>query len=710
MAEKPKKKNSIPLIGALALKNQLVTKAELEAALVHCKGARNQEESLKAYLRSQELISSKNLHRLALAAKAIAMRQKEFRFGAIALAKGFINKSVLDLALEDQEADIKSGRKPRLIGDMMVEAGLLTERQRDYILKLQNRVKKPGAAAPQSAQDIAHQDDGSNGASLSEGEDVSGEDSGAVGLLPPEPIVGGIQLQVSGDGMAAFLSKTGEFNEDITTDEIKDTLFGRGIVSGVVVDEMIDGFIQSTGFKTQSFRVAKGIRPIQGRDAKVAYFFNTDYLKAGGMDEDGNIDFKERGQVPLVEEGTVLAEKTPRVEARNGQNIYGDEVNTEEGADTPLKFGKGAVLSEDGLKLLASVRGYPKFSLAGVVFVHQEYVTGGDVDFETGHIEFDGNVNVKGCIKAGFKVTGTDVTTVELDGGIVEADGDLKVAGGINEGKIYARGNVYAKFILKSEIICMGDIHVQKEIVDSTIETSGACIIANGKLISSRLIAKMGVTARNIGTEMGAPSNIRVGHDAFTRREVKKNKARVAELKKEIAAKKEEKAEIKHQNIELQKKITELAHLQDRSQLEQNEINQKLKSSSDPSEAAELKARMARLTAHIENAEENLDACFEKSEALEQQIKAVDTELSELKEQRNLLVEERNNLTRWAKDNPGKAVVAVEGAMLAGNVIIGKHSDFTVDKMIRHVRVTEVLFKSEDQGGRSIYQMKVGNF
>ncbi|MCG8616254.1 MAG: FapA family protein, partial [Desulfobacterales bacterium] len=477
MTDGPKKKSSIPLIGALALKNQLVTKSELEAALAYCKGVDDTDAALKAYFQSQELISNKNLQRLTLAAKAISIRQKEFKFGAIALAKGFINKSVLDLALEDQESDIKSGQKPRLIGDMMVEAGLLTERQRDYILKLQNRVKKtgPDPAAPlpsEQPQDSATAESG----------DGTKEKAEEASLMPPESIVGGIQLQLSGDFMAAFLSKTKAFDEDTTTAEIKEALFDRGIVSGLMADDMIDGFIQSTGFKTQSFRVAKGIRPIQGQSAKVEYFFNTDYLKAGGMDANGNIDFRQRGEVPLVEKGTVLAEKTPRVESRWGQNIYGDEVSTDQGEDVPLKFGKGAVLSEDGLKILSAVRGYPKFSLAGVVFVHEEYTTGGDVDFETGHIEFDGNVNVKGCIKSGFKVTGCDVTTVELDGGIVEADGDVKVAGGINEGTIYARGNVYAKFVHKSEIICMGDIHVQKEIVESTIETSGACVIANGKL------------------------------------------------------------------------------------------------------------------------------------------------------------------------------------------------------------------------------------
>lgn len=220
--------------------------------------------------------------------------------------------------------------------------------------------------------------------------------------------------------------------------------------------------------------------------------------------------------------------------ARQGQNIYGDEIETLPGQDIPLRFGKGATLSEDGLKVLAEVRGYPKYSLAGVIFVHNEYTAPGDVDYETGHIDYDGNVNIKGCIKSGFKVRGNDIKTIELDGGIVEAEGDVVVAGGINEGKIYARGNVFAKFIHNSEITCMGNVQVGKEIVDSTIEIGGACIIENGKLISSEVAAKMGVSARHIGTEMAGPSILKIGRDTFTEKELGKNKTKIRAMQKNL--------------------------------------------------------------------------------------------------------------------------------------------------------------------------------
>ncbi len=55
MTNGPNKKTRIPLIGMLALKNQLVTKDELEVGLARCKDVENPDEALRNYFLSQEL-------------------------------------------------------------------------------------------------------------------------------------------------------------------------------------------------------------------------------------------------------------------------------------------------------------------------------------------------------------------------------------------------------------------------------------------------------------------------------------------------------------------------------------------------------------------------------------------------------------------------------------------------------------------------------
>jgi len=712
MALNNSSKPKIPFIGLLAVKNLLVTKEDLQKGMSQCAGAENIDLALKEYFLSNELVSSRNMERLLRAAKALEMRQKEFKFGTIAVRKGFINQSVLKLALEEQQNAIKIQKKFHLVGDILVEAGMLTEKQRDYILKLQKRVRQEVKKVSQEkANKSLLNEEENSGKDPKEAISEREEDKSV--LLEPEIIAGGVKLEISQDFMGAFLSKTDHFDNNITVTEIQEALLDKGIVLGIVVDEMIEGFINSSGFKTKTFRVARGISPIQGKDAKVEFFFNTDYLKAGGLTKDGVIDFKDRGEIPYVEEGTVLAEKIPMVESRHGQNIYGDEIETMPGEDISIKFGKGAKLSEDGFKVLAAVKGFPKYALSGHIFVHQEYTTEGDVDYETGHIDYDGNVSVKGRIKSGFKVKGNDITAIELDGGIVTADGDIKIAGGINEGKIYARGNVYAKFIHKSEVICMGDVIVEKEIVDADIECSGGCVVENGKLISSRITAKMGVKARNIGTEKAGPNILKVGYDAFTEKELEKNREKVDGLNKQIAHHEKKKEKLKEENLNLQKQITELAHVQDRSQLEEKQINSEISlmenNAANAENINELKKKIQQLKINAQEAEENLDLCFDKSEKVEEIMENENKKINALEKRRDNFLEEKTNLIVWAKDNPGKSVVIVEGAMLPETVIFGQHSEKRVTELIRNTKIMEVLCTSDEGRSLNIYEMKVGN-
>ncbi|PIE61529.1 MAG: polymerase [Desulfobacterales bacterium] len=714
MAKRPEKQSDIPLIGMLAVKNRLITKSELLAGVNHCQGAKDIDHALEAYFIAEALISKKNIHRLAVAAKAITIRQKELRFGAIAIAKGYINKSVLELALEDQKADLKQGRKPRLIGDMMVEAGLLTAKQRDFILKMQKRGCTQVADEGRILPDIplpAETKEGNRGAGKAPCSVVSPSNTqDGPSLLQQTCISGGVMLQVAADFMSAFLIKGSDFDDSVSVSDIKTDLLDRGIVTGVADDQMIQGFIQSSGFKTKSFKVAKGIYPHEGQDAKVVYFFSTDYLKAGGMDENGTIDFRQRGEIPLVEKGTVLAEKTPRVKPRSGLNIYGEKISMPPVTDRALRYGKGAVLSEDKCKILAAVRGYPKFSLGGVIFVHEEYVTGSDVDFQTGHVEFDGRVNVQGCIKSGFKVRGSDIKAIEIDGGMVEADGDLRVAGGINEGKIYARGNVYAKFILSSEILCMGDVYVEKEIVDCTIHAGGACSIFQGKLIASNVSAKRGLMARNIGTEMGGPSVITVGEDGFLAKELALNSEKIAAVKEERATLEGKKSNAISQKNELNEQIPGLAHIQDRSQLAQAEIRKQLKSSMGKSEKEQLTHKLSELERAAAQAEKNIDQCFSKIDTFDTLINTIDQKLERLDDTLETLNQERINVTQWSHDTPGSPRVVVEGGLLSGSKIIGPNSKMTVNTTLTHVQIFETLSGNTDAQGGPVYQMKIGNY
>ncbi len=722
---------SAPAIGKLALKNNLISRDDLLKALKGCGSPPVPERTLVEQLLKHDLISRQDLKRVLNLLKTLQMRKKEIRFGAIAMEKGYLTKSVLQLALEEQKSDLMNKRKPRRIGDILVETGFFTLAQRDEILESQNRLKKDDAVAPDPIPDQAQgkdQDDQDwdlptavpqeNRAKPDADEAPTEKEQPAAEPEKPammEPVIldGGVILQISSDFYAAFLTKTKDFESSLTVEDLKNSLTEHDIIYGVAVDELIQGFLKSKGFKTKAFRVAKGDAPVEGKDARVEFFFNTDHLKAGGIDKEGNIDFKDRGEIPLVQEGTVLAEKTPPVKAKNGTNIYGEEIMAAPERDIALKYSKGTKLSEDGLKILATVTGYPKFTLSEVVFVHEEYEVDGDVDYETGHVEYPGNVIIKGCIKSGFKVDANDVTAHELDGGIVNAEGDLIINGGINESTVYAKGNVTAKFIHKSTILCMGNIMVEKEIVDSTLESYGALRAFSGKVISSQVNSKMGIFVRNVGSETSSPCIFRIGQDPFMEKELKKNQEQKDQIQKEIDKIKEKQAGLEEEHRKVQQAITEYAHIQDRAQLNQREVSDRLSTiEADPEKADDaktLKEAMKKLTADAHEAEVKLDESFDVSEKLETSIDQLNRKVDIEQQKIDDLGVERKNLIKLMKSSPANPVVEVINAMMPGTAVIGKHSEKRLTEMIRNANIREMPVKMEDGSDMGMYEIRVMN-
>ena len=596
---------NVPLIGSLAVKNQFISEEQLQKALAQYSDDDNVEEKLKAYFLAENLISSRNIHRLTMAAKAVTVHQQEYRFGAIALAKGFVNKSVLDLALEEQKEQLEAGKKPRRIGDVMVEAGIITLKQRDEIFKLQNRSCKPphGVDKP---------------------------------LSNTEPVV---DAQVLG----------------------------------------------------------------------IEFFFDTDYLKTGGMDDYGNIDFKDRRPRPLVEKGTVLAEKIVGTTPRSGKDVYDNAIPAIDKTDDCFRVGTGAALSEDGRKVLATVRGEPRITLAGLIVVHEEFDISGDINNETGPVGFEGNIRATGSIKSGARVCGVDIAAQEVDNGVVEADGDLIIARGINEARVYARGNVYAQSIINSEIICMGDVFVKKKIVDSKIECSGVCSIITGMLVSSRVSAKMGLMAGSISSGTAAPCKIRVGRDAFAARELEKNSAETMRLEEVIQTLGKTKNTILRQAAGIKKQMAELDQVREKIQVQYREIESRPEP--PPGDLESLDEGLTGLRKHLKAAETKIWLYTAKIRDLAKQAAKIDQQISESVASKRALADEKKNLIRWSEYTPGKARVVVDGEMMPGTALMGLHSRFVSDSELCRVRITERPVKSDDgEDSRIFYQMQVDDF
>lgn len=693
-------------------------------------------QSLEAFLVQRGVVSPADMI-LAHDIEAVwKKRQLEKQFAAIAVKAGFLSQEAANDALKEQAILFKESRKTIILGDILVKKSQMTPQQRDAILKKQNRIdeisplkakENPPTPLAEKARKAPSPDQTSVTASgpspslekpVHETEQPSPHANKSPDGNPhePKPLIDihtlieekrghaiegdGFEIIVTRDRSAAYLRGTEEINPSlITLPVIQKLLDDNKITYGVLNSEMIKKALESAGSGKPAFMIAEGTPSQGGKEAQIIIHFDTTPRKAGRVGEDGQIDFRDRGEIPHVKIGELLAEKIPVVQPIPGIDVYGDPIPVDTIEDAPMLFGSGVTPSEDGLKLFAKVTGQPQLSVGGRISVLDELTINGDVGYKTGHIEFEGNILITGTIHNGFKVKGGNVRVMEVNGGELELTGSLVVANGVTDAKITALGDITAKFISKSDISTFGDILVSKIIVDSDITCGGSCKAPGGKILSSTISAKYGIEAVDIGTASSSPCKLKAGHDDHLAKEINGINAAIDRTRATIKECQDLNKKFHKEEEETHMSIAEQAHIQDRSQIEIRQTKSQiadLKKQGDPKEISRLEARIRELEKNAKQAENDINALFERQEKIIESIEINKKRITAFEPKLRELTAEKNNILQYAKKEKGIAIVKATGTIYAGTIITGVHSTKVLNESYRRAQIKEVRVTDPD--------------
>ncbi len=667
------------MLEKLALQKKFITNAQCIQALDACRGADNLDLALKNYFEQEKILSDKQLKILLATYSAFKTIQKNQVFGNCAVTLGLVDKALFQQEMERQKGKLAENKQPLFLGKVWQDDQTITPEQ--YQEVIQYLQKGPaGAEAPKPASPDQ----------MTQEQAPEKQDHAMSSELDC-----GVILEVDAAGMMAFIKKTNKFKDTVPSSKIIEQLQEFGICYGLAEIFDIEDFIDSTGYKTTPFRVARGTDPVPGKDARIEYFFETDHLKAGGIDEDGNIDFRDRGPIPWVKRGTLLAKKYPMIEACNGRNVFNQELPVPPAVDTPLRFEAGAMLSSDGLELYSEIDGCPTLDQSGKIHVSRAFIAADDIDYQTGHIDYDGDIVIKGTLKAGFKAIGHEVRVGVVDGGEIDASGDVTVLNGMIGGTVYSRGNVSIKFVQNSTIFCLGNLTVDKEILDSRIVTSGTVNIQNGEILSSNITCNKGLITRHLGTEKSTPNIITLGVDAFTLRELKNIRDRI-DLGIERQEQIREKIDILYQDVVKTTQGTlRLVHEIDRARQENFLLS---KQGSDKQSASKSQIQTnKRLLVRLDKEFNRLLDRMEKKKGRIQELKA---ESIALENTLTRLTGEQENFTRWQQRNPGQAQAIVTGQVIPGTLIKGSETSKEITEARSNVKIMQTLVT--DAGGTEL--------
>ncbi|MDQ0156448.1 DUF342 domain-containing protein [Robertmurraya andreesenii] len=289
--------------------------------------------------------------------------------------------------------------------------------------------------------------------------------------------------------------------------EILRLLLEQKVTEGIKMD-LLQGELEPQ----KEYIIAKGIAPIDGEDARIEYFAPTE--RRPTIRTDGKADFYDMNFIDEIRKGAWLGEKIPATDGSPGKTVTGELVVQKKGRDMKLLYDRrtvAEVVEGEKIVLRALTDGVLTFK-DGKIAVGSHLMIDGDVGVETGNIDFDGSVTIKGIVQPGYSVKATKDVSILGELGlskvkmVTSVSGDIFIKGGVfgqGESTIKAGKNIFIKHANNCILLAKGDIHIGYYSIGSYLK--GRNIFAdekNSKIIGGKIEAKGKIVASIIGNRM----------------------------------------------------------------------------------------------------------------------------------------------------------------------------------------------------------------
>ena len=326
-----------------------------------------------------------------------------------------------------------------------------------------------------------------------------------------------VEIQISGDRLCAWVTLRPPLaGKKVSADMITTALQQAGVKYGVLkgkIAELVDGEV------CDNAAIAKGVSPEAGNAASFEKLVD-EIENAGHPQEQGNgrVDYHEIGLIRSVVKGTPLVRRTAPTPGIPGTGVDGLPIAPIPGKDTPLTAGTGTEISADDSNLLLAAIGGEPVLLGNTAKVVAKLELDG-VNFQTGNVDFDGSVVIRGPILTGFKIkAGGDIIAYEeVDGAELQAGGSIELKQGIfgkHNCRLSAKGDVKARFLNDCIVDCEGNLEVRDLLARCAVVCEGKLIAGKdggkGQVLGGTAIATKGVEVKILGCQTEVPTVVEV--------------------------------------------------------------------------------------------------------------------------------------------------------------------------------------------------------
>lgn len=341
-------------------------------------------------------------------------------------------------------------------------------------------------------------------------------------------------VEMTRDRMKATIKYDTHLGARLPTKEmVLAALNDAGVVYGINEESIEIGIRSLTPFVA-----AEGLLPVAGENAYIDRKFNLGVQGKPIIDEYGKADYKDLNLFVLAKENQTLAIRIPQTKGTPGKNILGEVVPAQNGRPCPMPEGRNTkVVGEH--RLIATVNGQIVDKGAHISVDPRLEIKGG-VGVQTGDIEFDGTIQIKGDVEQGFKVKATG--DIDIKGSVngSEVTGrNVYISGGItgaDRAKVFAEHDVRTAFAENAVIEAGNDIFISDIALHSQLRAGKRIIMEDkhGQITGGHAVAGEMVSVKVIGNSSFVVTKVSVGVDPNLQKEYQALRKSYKESKKRL--------------------------------------------------------------------------------------------------------------------------------------------------------------------------------
>ncbi|WP_018932647.1 FapA family protein [Gracilibacillus lacisalsi] len=393
-----------------------------------------------------------------------------------------------------------------------------------------------------------------------------------------------IDINISKNRLVATLYvKDPDAIEDITEEDIQELLKSYNIEFGVMNLAEIDW--KQKLIADEEFIIAEGKKPENGTDGKLIVKQSTD----SSLAEEEKTNFRDITRIPMVETNDILAQLIPPTDGEQGMDIFHNPVKQRKGKPYKCRSGENVSFDESTYTFIATSDG--QLSVGDqVINVYPLYEVNGDLSLETGNIQFNGSVMIKGNVPTGYSVTANGDVTVYgiVEASYIHAGGNVLIREGIagmEKAIVTADADIEVGYINQAEVTAGRDLKVKKSIMHSNCVAQHNLFCTNGSIIGGSCSAGKIMEVKNLGNLANSKTELafgiskkildRVSGLKQNRKELKENQQKLRILGDQLKQKKDAVGELPtKERIMLLKQRNMLDKTNEKLQLIEDELNE----------------------------------------------------------------------------------------------------------------------------------------